>query len=159
MASNGESPLFSRIVRETEDATKGKDAARRDTLRLLRAALHNREIEKRGKGDTSPLTDEETLEVIRREVKKRKEALEIYTKGGRPELAEKEWNENVVLEVYLPPQATNEDIARAVEEVVSAYGAPTEKEFGKIMGEVMKRMKGTAEAARVSELVRKALGK
>jgi len=130
---------------------------RLDTLRLLRAALHNREIEKRSKGESEGLTDEDVLGVVTREIKKRREAIEMFSKGGRDDSAAKEKAELGVLEVYLPPQMDEGEVKEVIRKVVAATGATSAKDFGKVMGEAMKVLKGKADASVVSRLMKEAL--
>lgn len=136
-------------------------------LRMLLAAIQNREIEKRTrlskKGGMenlekeSQLTDEETLEVIRQEAKKRRDAIEGYEKGGRYNAAEREQRELVILQSYLPQEISDEELEKIVGEVIAALNASTQKDFGRVMGEVIKRVKGQASGERVSNAVKKTL--
>jgi len=100
------------------------------------------------------LSDEELLEILGREAKKRKEAMEIYTKGGRPELAEKEARELKVLEEYLPAQLDAAAIESIVDETIGAMKPQGVKDFGRVMGEVMKKLKGVADPALVTKLIK-----
>lgn len=150
--------LYERISADSGDATKRGDVVRRDTLRLLLAALHNREIEKRSKGD-EVLTDDDVCAVVEREVKKRKEAIEFYEKGNRPAQAEKERGELSVLEGYLPPALDEAAIDRLVEDAVRATGATTAKDMGRVMAEIKKAAKGARmDGGAVSAKVRAKLG-
>ena len=126
---------------------------RAGVLRFLIAQVHNREIEKHGAGKGSELTDEETIEVLGREAKKRREALELFRKGGRADLAEKEERELRVVEGYLPAQLSREELERIVEDALK-QGAG---DFNSVMREVMKQAKGRADGRLVGELVKKKL--
>ncbi len=137
---------------------KAKEEARLGTLRLLSAALHNREIEKRSQGRESALSDEEVIEVLRREVKKRREAIELYIKGGRPELAEKESGEIKVLEAYLPPALSETEVQKFVAEAMAEVKPQGPKDFGRVMGIAMKKAGGRADASAVSAEVKKVIG-
>ncbi len=139
-------------------AYKARNAEVAGALRLLQAALGNAAIEKRGKGDASPLTDEEVLNVVRRETKKRKEAITLYTDGGRADLAEKETKELKVLEVYLPAQMGEEAIRAEVKTLLKEVGPVDPKDFGKTTGLAMKRLKGRADAALVQKVLKEELG-
>ncbi|MFH0806568.1 MAG: GatB/YqeY domain-containing protein [Candidatus Brennerbacteria bacterium] len=134
--------LHERITADTTLAAKGGDEVRRDTLRFLLASLHNREIEKRGKGDKELLTDEDVASVVEREVKKRKEALEFFEKGNRPEQAAKEKAELIVLGCYLPAALPEAEVDALVDEAIRTTGAQSVKDIGKVMGAVMKAAKG-----------------
>jgi uncharacterized protein YqeY len=150
--------LKEKINKDLIRAMKEKEELKVGTLRLFSAAVHNREIEKKGKSGSSELTDEEVLEVLRREVKKRKEAGEIYLKGGRPELAEKEEKELRILESYLPVQLDPEAVRKIVEEAFEVVKPQGPKDFGKVMGEAMKKLKGVADSALVSGFIKEKLG-
>lgn len=127
-------------------------------IRLMLAALQNRGIEKRGKGEGAELSQEEILEVLMKEVKKRKEAADIYSKAGRLDLAEKESKELEIIKIYLPEQASPELIEKTVLEAIKKTGAKEVKDFGKVMGEAMKSLKGKADAGAISNVIKKRLG-
>ncbi len=128
-----------------------KDKA--NVLRFLLSLIHNREIEKRSTGQAPVLTDEEVIEVIQREVKKRNEAVELFKKGGRNDLAEKEIKELSFINSYLPPQMTKGEI----EALVSELKSKGLNDFGSLMKEAVKVTKGRADGKLVSEIVRNAL--
>src|ERR671939_1512233 len=110
--------LKERIVSDMTAAMKSRDAARTSTLRMVKAAVMNREIEKGGE-----LTDEEMTKALQSLVKQRRDSIEQYEKGGRPELAEKERAEIEVIEAYLPQAATREEIEQAVAAAITETGA------------------------------------
>jgi hypothetical protein len=149
--------LEERIKSDLDAAFKARNAMTTDTLRLLTAALHNRSIEKRGKGGEEKLTEEEALEVLRREAKKRKEAAMLYIQGNRQDLAEKENAELSVLSVYLPAQMGEDEIKKEIMKVLASAGAADTKEFGKVMGLVMKELKGKADAGVVTRILKESL--
>lgn len=134
-------------------AQKSHDALRVGVLRFLSAQLQSREIEKRGSGQSPTLTDEETLSVFQKEVKKRKEAIELFRKGGRVDLVQKEEKELTYIEAYIPAGPTEEEIKKVVHEVIES-GV---KDFGMAMREVIKRFGGRADGAFVASLVKKEL--
>jgi hypothetical protein len=146
--------LKERIQSNMKDAMRAKDELRLSVLRMLLAAVHNREIEKR-----EELNDEENLATIRTEVKKRKDAAEQFAKGGREDLASKEMQELEILGSYLPVEMNDEDLEKVVREVISGLGGVTIKDFGRVMAEAMKKIKGQAGGDRVSAAVRKYLEK
>ena len=127
-------------------------------LRMLLSVLHNKEIEKKGKGQESNLTDEEVIEVLAREAKKRDEAAEMYVKGGRQELADKEKSEAEIIKKYLPEQLNEEETTKLIEQVLAKTGAKEIKDLGRVMAELMKDIKGRADTKMASEIVRKKLG-
>lgn len=140
-------------------ALKGKEVLKVDTLRFLLAGIHNREIEKRSREGVQDLSEEEILEVLSREAKKRKEAAQIYEKGGRRELAEKENKELEIIKTYLPSELSEEEIKKIVGELAQKTGIKDEKDFGRLMGEAMKLLKGKAEASVVSRLIKEILAR
>lgn len=149
--------LKEQINSDIKEFLKAGKSFEAGVLRLMSAALGNKEIEKRGKGEDSVLTDEEIVEVLMKEAKKRKEAAEVYKTGNREDLAEKELKELEVIKKYLPEQASAEEIEKAVDKAIAATGAADVKAFGKVMAEVMKELKGKADAGTISEIIKKKL--
>ena len=148
--------LVDRITQDLTAAMKAQDAARTSTLRMAKAALMNRQIDKHG-----ALDDPEAVRVLQGLVKQREDSAEQYAKGGRPELADKERAEIVVLKVYLPAEATEEDIVAAVEKAVAETGAASPKDMGKVMKAALAALAASgkpADGKRVSEAARKRLG-
>lgn len=146
--------LIERLKDDIKNAQKTGDNTRLSVLRMLSAAIHNREIEKFGSGDKNPLTDAETIQVVQKEVKKRKEAAELFAKGGRKELALKEEEELAILSVYLPPAVGREEMERAVEEAIKE-GA---KDMGSVMKSARQKLTGQVDGKELSEIVRQKLG-
>lgn len=138
---------------EVKESLIKRDAEKTGVLRFVLSVLQNREIEKRGMGQSPVLGDEEILEIMQREVKKRREAIELFKKGGRPELAEKEEKEIVYITEYLPAQMKKEDIVTLVGELKSG-GL---NDFNSLMKESAKATKGRADGKLVSEVVREIL--
>jgi uncharacterized protein len=143
------STLKARVAEEMKDALRSGQKVRLGALRLLSASVKNREVELR-----RDLTDEEFLEVVAREVKRRNEALEAYEKAGREDLAAKEREEREVLQVYLPAQLSAEETEVLVDEAIAATGASSVKELGKVMGYVMGKAKGRVDGGAVQQLAR-----
>lgn len=137
-----------RLSAQIKEALKAGDRTRLDTLRLLAAAVRNREVELR-----HDLTEEELVEVAGREVKRRKEAAEAYAEAGRAELAEKERKEQGVLEAFLPAPLSPPEVEASVEEAVGATGASGPKDVGKVIGYVMAHNKGRVDGAEVKRMV------
>jgi len=133
-------------------AMKAKQAERLSTIRQLRSAIKNKEIEL-GK----ELDDDAVISVIGTLVKQRREAAQMYRDNNRPELANKEEAELAVLQEYLPAQLSEAEIRAIVSEVVTAVGATSVKDLGKVMPQVMARTKGAAEGKLVNRLVRETL--
>lgn len=132
---------------------KKHDAVRLSTLRMLKAALMNREIER---GHT--LDDGESLQVVASLVKQRKDSIEQFTQGGRPELADKEQAEIHILETYLPAAAEPAAVEQAVADAIQETGATSPRDMGRVMKAVMTRLAGqTIDGKAVNELVRRRL--
>ena len=146
--------LKERITGDMTAAMKAKDAARLSTLRMVKASVQNREIEKGGE-----LSDEELTKALQSLVKQRRDSVEQYEKAGRAELAEKERAEIAVIEEYLPRAATREEVERAVAEAVAETGATSLKEMGAVMKAALARLAGrNADGKMVSEAVKARLG-
>ena len=135
-------------------AMKSKDATRLSALRMLKAAVVNKGIEK-----SHDLDDSEVLQVVSTLVKQRRDSIEQFSKAGRTDLVDKETAEIAVLEAYLPPAATTADIDAAVAEAIAETGAASVKDMGKVMKAVMPRLAGkNADGRAVNEAVRRKLG-
>ena len=145
--------LKERIVKDMTAAMKSKEAARLSTLRMVKAAVQNREIEKGGE-----LGDEELTKALQSLVKQRRDSVEQYERAGRAELAEKERAEIAVIEGYLPRAASREEIERAVAEAIAETGASSLKEMGAVMKAALARLAGrNADGRTVSEVVKSKL--
>lgn len=142
------------INKQIAEAMKAKDEIRLSTLKLLLTALHNARIDKRG-----DLTKEEELEVVGREAKKRKDAIEAYKKAGATDRAKKEEKELTILQEFLPKELSDEEVLKLVNETIAATGASSPQDMGKVIGAVMAKAKGKADGKKVSEMVRKKLTK
>ena len=141
--------LKARINDELKAAMRGGDALRRDALRLLLAALKQREVDGR-----KELSDAEVVSVIDKMIKQRREAIAQFEKGGRQDLAEKERFEIGVLEVYMPQMLPESDIEAAVAEAIATAGAKGPSDMGKVMGALKSKLAGRADMGKVSALVR-----
>jgi hypothetical protein len=135
-------------------AMRDGDAQRRDTLRLAIAAVQNAAKAKR-----EPLSDEEALAVLSRQVKTRRESIEAFRDAGRDDLADKEQAEIDVLAPYLPAQMGEDEVRALVVEAIAATGASSPKDLGRVMGALMPRVKGRADGKLVSSLVNAELAK
>jgi uncharacterized protein YqeY len=145
--------LREKINADIKDALKSGAKDKVSALRMLSAALKNKEIDKRRQ-----LTDEEVIETIRTLIKQRKDSIEQFTKGGRQDLADKETAEAVLLEVYLPQQLTREELEAMVREAVAQTGAQGARDMGKVMKALVPMAAGRADGKLLSELVKIALG-
>ncbi len=147
-------PFVDEITAAIADAMRRQDQVRLGALRMLKAALMNRDVEK-----GRPLDDAEARQVVAALVKQRKDSIEQFLKGSRKDLADKEAAEIVVLESYLPPAADADAVARAVTEAVAETGATSPKDMGRVMKAALARLAGqTVDGKAVNELVRKTLG-
>ncbi len=141
------------VNRAITDAMKAKDQARLSTLRMLKTALMNREIE-RGRA----LDENESRQVVMSLVKQRRDSIEQFTKGGRQDRADTETAEIVILESYLPPALDAAELERVVDAAIAESGASSAKDMGKVMKAVMAKLAGqTVDGKAVNELVRRKL--
>jgi uncharacterized protein YqeY len=142
------------IVSDLTTSMKAQEALRTSTLRMVKAAMMNREIEKGGE-----LDDDEMLKLLRSLVKQRRDSVEQYEKAGRQELADKEKAEIEIIEVYLPQSASQEEIESAVRAAIAETGAASMKDMGKVMKVAQAALSGkNADGRIVSEIVKAKLG-
>src|SRR3989338_5670048 len=149
--------LNEKIKADLKNSMKQKEELTLSVLRMLSAAIVNKEKEKRFKSGQSQdiaLTDEEIIEVIATEIKKRKEAALAYEQGDRKELSEKEKKEAEILQQYLPEQLSEAEVKKLVKTAIEKVGAKTQKDMGKVMQELMPKVKGKADGSLVSKLVK-----
>ena len=145
--------LKEQIIADMTAAMKAKDASRTSTLRMVKAAIMNREKE-----SGTPIDDEDVLKLLRSQVKQRRDSVEQYQKANRQDLAEKETTEIAVIESYLPQAASAEEIDEAVVEAIAETGATSMKDMGAVMKASMAKLAGkNAEGRFVSETVKKKL--
>lgn len=144
--------LIAGIEGELKDAMKAGDAERRDALRLILNALRAAEKELQ-----RPLKDDEELQVLQRERKRRHEAAEAFRSGGREEQAQKEERELEILEEFMPEPLSDEELEEIVDDVIAEVGATSMGDFGRVMADVMPQVAGRADGTAVSQLVREKL--
>jgi hypothetical protein len=149
--------LKERLQEDIKTAMKARDEVRLRTVRSLRAALMEREIELRT-GGTATLTHEQEMAVVQKQAKQRRDAAEQYRDAGRGDLVKKEEDELVIIDEYLPRQMGDEELGALVREVVKETGAESMRDMGKVMGAAMPRVQGKADGKRVQAAVRAALG-
>ena len=160
--------LKNQIKKELNDSLKSGDQLKRSVLGMLSSAIQSRELNKRTQlskteknltelETKSQLSDEEVLEVIAGEIKKRKESIEQFNAGGRQELAEKEAKEIKILKPYLPEQLPESEVSAEIDKVIAESGAKDIKEMGKIIGLVMAKLKGKIDGSTVTRLVKEKL--
>ncbi len=144
--------LTEQLQTDMKSAMRDGDTQRRDTLRMVMAAAQNAAKEKR-----QPLTDEEALEIVTREVKKRRESIEAFHAAGRDDLADKEQAEIDVLSPYLPEQLGEDEVRALVVAAIAASGASSPRDMGRVMSQLMPTVKGRADGKLVSRLVNEEL--
>ncbi|MGA9118730.1 MAG: GatB/YqeY domain-containing protein [Bacteroidota bacterium] len=148
--------LSETISRDLQAAMKKGDTLRLETLRTIRAALLEKEIEKRG--SAGGITPEDELGVLSASAKKRRESIELFRAGNRNELADQEERELAIIQEYLPKQLSAEEVEAIVKQVIQETGASGAKDFGKAMPVAMKSLKGKADGKMVQEMVKRILG-
>ena len=161
-----------KLQSEVKEALKSGNSHKRTLLGMVLSSIKNRELEKRGKiiktepdmakdeaEEQSKLNDEEVIEVLSSEIKKRKDAMDQFEKGGRPELAEGERKEAEMLMVYMPEQMSEDEIRTEVKKTIEETGAKDVKEMGKVIGAIMAKIKGKADGQTVNRLVKEELTK
>jgi len=150
----GSMGLSEKVGADITAAMKAKDAPRLSALRMLKAAIVNRSVEK-----GRDLADAEVLQVVSSLVKQRRDSIDQFSRAGRTDLVEKETGEIVVLEQYLPPAASADEIDAAVADAIAETGAVSQRDMGKVMKAVMPKLAGkNADGRLVSDAVRRQLG-
>ncbi|SRR6266481_1467941 len=148
--------ISEQIQKDIVAAMRGREELRLSTLRMVKAALKNKEIDKR-----APLDDKESHQILATLIKQRRDAIEQFQKGGRQELADKEAAEIVLIEAYLPKAIGEEEVTAAVKAVIAEMGSPTMKDMGTVMKSAMAKLQASGarvEGKMVSEAVKKQLG-
>lgn len=140
-----------------KEAMKAGDKARISTIRLITAALKDRDIEARGLGK-EPLSDEEILSLLQKMVKQRQESLKIYEDNGRPELAAQEQAEIGIIMDFMPKQMGEAEVAAAIDGVIAETGAAGMKDMGKVMGVLKERFPGRIDFGKANPVVKELLG-
>ena len=139
-------------------AMKARDERRVSTLRLVNSALKNADIEARGQG-REPLGDEELLGLIQKMIKQRQESVELYEKGGRPELAQQERDEIAIISAYLPQQLSDDGVKAAIADAIATTGAAGMKDMGKVVGVLKAKYAGRMDFAKAAALIKAALSR
>ncbi len=151
-------PLKTQLDADLKDAMRAKDENRMSAIRMLKAAISNFEIARtdpKSADREKPVTEADLLGVVEKQIKQRRESIEMYQKGNRPELAAKEEAEIKVLEAYMPKQLSRDEVKKEVEGIIAALGT---KEFPKVMREAATKLKGRADGKLVNEVVRELTG-
>jgi uncharacterized protein YqeY len=144
-----------RLMADLKEAMKAGPSAerRKSTIRMVRSAIHNAQIDL-----GRPLTDAEVEDLLRRQVKQRRDSIDAFRQGGRDELAQAEQEEIDVIQQYLPQQMSADEVAAVAREIIAATGATSLADIGKVMPVIMARLKGQAEGRTINQVVRQLLG-
>lgn len=146
--------LSDRINEDMKAALKKGEKLRLETLRTVRAQL----IELSKRGSDKPITQDDELSALMSAIKKRKEAIDLYQQAGRKELVDQESNELEIIQSYLPKQMGREDAEHTIDSIIRQSGTTSAKDFGKVMGMVMKDLKGKIDGRIIQEIVKQKLG-
>jgi hypothetical protein len=149
--------LRERLTTEMKEAMKAGDKRKLGTVRLIQAALKDKDIELRGAGK-GPASDDEILALMQKMIKQRQESVAMYDQGGRPELAEQEREEAQVIQSFLPQQMADDEIRAAVVTTIADTGAASMKDMGKVVGALRAKYAGRMDFGRASALVKEHLG-
>ena len=148
--------LKEQIGEDIKTAMKAKDKLRLQTVRSIKKAILDKEVELRPKGQDT-LTPEHEIELLTQQAKQRRDSIEQFTNAGRDDLAEKESQELAIIETYLPEQVSDEEVTKIIDELIASSGATTMKDLGKVMGPAMKQLKGKADGKKIQEIVKSKL--
>lgn len=150
--------LRDRLNEALKSAMLAKDATALATVRLILAALKERDIIERGRGNAEGINDIQITELLQSMIKQRRESSQLYTQGGRPELAQQELDEIEVIKQFLPKELSAEEVAAAIDEAIAETAAAGLKDIGRVMAFLRQRFAGRMDFAKVSALVRQRLG-
>jgi uncharacterized protein YqeY len=146
------------VMQAMKDAMKSGDKARLSTIRLMQSAIKDKDIASRTDGRNEGIPDSEILELFSKMVKQRRESADLYQKGDRPDLVEKEQAEIAVLEEFMPKQMDDAETKAAIEAIVAEVGATSVKDMGKVMGALKAKYAGKMDFAKAGAAVKAALG-
>ncbi len=144
--------IYDQLMSDLKTALRERDELRKSTIRMALAALKNARVEK-----NADLTDDEMIAVLNREVRRRRDSMQEYEKGNRPDLAAREAAEIEILQQYLPRPLSEDEIVAMAREVIAEVGASTPRQMGQVMRVLMPRLRGSADGRLVSEIVRRLL--
>jgi uncharacterized protein len=148
--------LKEQIGEDIKIAMKAKDKVRLQTVRGIKKAILDKEVELRPSGQDS-LTSEQEIELLSQQAKQRRDSIEQFTNAGREDLAEKETQELAIIETYLPEQVSDSEVESIIERIIADSGASSLKDLGKVMAPAMKELKGKADGKKIQELVKSKL--
>lgn len=158
MGMSAMSDIRERLQVALKDAMKSKEADRLSTLRLINAAIKDRDIALRGEGEMAGVTEGDILGILGKMVKQRHESAKAYDEGGRLELAEKERAEIPVIEEFLPKQMSEAEVAAAVDAAMSEVGAESIRDMGRVMGMLKEQFTGQMDFGKVGPMIKARLG-
>jgi uncharacterized protein YqeY len=150
--------LRARVSTALKEAMKAKDSTRLSTLRLINAAIKDRDIEARGEGKDEGVGDDVVLAIMGKMVKQRQESAKVYEEGGRLELAEKEASEIKIIEDFLPRQLSDDEAAAAIDAAIAQVGAESIRDMGKVMGVLKGKYTGQMDFGKTGPMVKDKLG-
>jgi uncharacterized protein YqeY len=150
--------LRDNINNALKDAMKARDERRISTLRLMNAAIKNADIENRG-GGKEPLNESDLLSLFQKMIKQRQESVELYNKGGRPELAKQEGDEIEIISAYLPKQMSDAEAGAAISAILHEINAQGMKDMGKVMAALRERFAGSMDFGKASAKIKELLSK
>jgi uncharacterized protein YqeY len=146
--------VLSGLTEEIKNAMRSKDSLKLESLRAIKSAVL---LSETASGSSGTMTDEEAIKLLQRLVKQRKDSAKIFIEQNRPDLAEPEEAQAAVIETFLPPQLSDEELNKVILEVISSSGAEGMKDMGKVIGKASKQLAGKADGKRISDLVKKNL--
>ena len=149
--------LKEQIGEDIKTAMKAKDKIRLQTVRGIKKAILEKEVELRPKGQDS-LTPEQEIELLSQQAKQRRDSIEQFRNAGRDDLADQESQELAIIETYLPEQVSDEEVETIIDQIIADSGASSLKDLGKVMGPAMKQLKGKADGKKIQQLVKSKLG-
>jgi len=150
--------LRERLSEDLKTAMRAKDQRATTTLRMSLAALKDRDIAAREKGNRDGIGDAEIVDMLQKLVRQRRDSIELYEKGGRPELAQQEAEEIAIIERYLPKGLSESEVAQAIADAIAATGASSVKDMGKVMAKLKEQFAGQMDFGKVGALVKQRLG-
>ncbi|MEJ6639996.1 MAG: GatB/YqeY domain-containing protein [Octadecabacter sp.] len=150
--------LRARVSTALKEAMKAKDSTRLSTLRLINAAIKDRDIEARGEGKDEGVGDDVVLAIMGKMVKQRQESAKVYEEGGRLELAEKELSEIKIIEDFLPRQLSDDEAAAAIDAAIAQVGAESIRDMGKVIGVLKGKYTGQMDFGKTGPMVKDKLG-
>jgi uncharacterized protein len=150
--------LRTRLSEALKDAMRAKDERKVGTVRLILAGLKHKDIEARPSGNAAGISDPEILQMMNGMIKQRRESIEMYEKGNRPELARQEAEEIEIIQSFMPKQMDEAEVAAAVKEAIAQSGAASVKDMGKVMAALKEKYTGKMDFSKVSGVVKQQLG-